>query len=519
MTAPSLSAQIQGVGAVTADNYNTFAQTADNIAQLRAFVGLPGIEVQVRGLVTPNDGGAGLFYWLPTLTATDDGVNYIAVAGSNGGGWIRNTLSGAFGLQATIASASTTDIGSLGSNNIYITGGVTINSLGITAKSVNPVFLLRFQSSLTIKNSSSIICPNGNDITTQANSVYLAQALGSGVFVVTAFSAGTTPPPTYPGFGSQNSLATASTADLGTIATHNVLLTGTTTVTSFGSSASATAPIYLVESQSAFTLTYNATSMQLIGNANISVAAGDSFMMNYLRSGNWNMLFYQRANGTALTAKGQLQSQPFTSSGSFTIPVGTTTSTAFRFTVIGGGGGGGGAATGSSGGGGGSGQVAIAELYGFTVGQAVTVTIGSGGSAGSTSGSNGTGGGTSSLTYASVAFITCTGGAGGGGGVSISFTGYGGSTGTATLNLTGTGLTALSSILSGGQCGENGNTTFLLAGHGGGNLFGSGGNTAGNAPGVGGAGTNGGGGGGGNGNTASAGGTGATGFVLVEWIQ
>ena len=99
--------------------------------------------------------------------------------------------------------------------------------------------------------------------------------------------------------------------------------------------------------------------------------------------------------------------QVFTSSGTFTVPVGVTT---VRVTVVGGGGGGGGSSGTTSGqgaGGGGAGGAAIG-VYAVTSGAAIAVTIGAAGTAGG-AGGNGGGGGTSSFG----SFATATGGTGG----------------------------------------------------------------------------------------------------------
>lgn len=89
MTAPSLTAFIQGQGACSADNLNTFEQTCDVVAQIREFIGLPGIQVYVRGISAPNDGGQGPFYWQAVVTEPDDNFNYIIPPGSATGGWVR----------------------------------------------------------------------------------------------------------------------------------------------------------------------------------------------------------------------------------------------------------------------------------------------------------------------------------------------------------------------------------------------------------------------------------------------
>lgn len=93
MAAPALSAQIQGQGTVGADNFNTYEQTCDVFAELRAFVGLPGIQVFARGGEEIADGLQGAFYWNSTSTASDDGVNFIKPPATGGAGtpgcWVR----------------------------------------------------------------------------------------------------------------------------------------------------------------------------------------------------------------------------------------------------------------------------------------------------------------------------------------------------------------------------------------------------------------------------------------------
>lgn len=98
----------------------------------------------------------------------------------------------------------------------------------------------------------------------------------------------------YPAlFAAQATLASAATTDLGTIGSHNIQITGITTITSFGSTALTSSPIYILEFASSLTLTYNATSLLLPGGNNIITKAGDSAIVCYLGSGNWQVLHYQ----------------------------------------------------------------------------------------------------------------------------------------------------------------------------------------------------------------------------------
>lgn len=104
-------------------------------------------------------------------------------------------------------------------------------------------------------------------------------------------------------FGASVDVATATTANIGAAAGNLVRLTGTTQVDSFGSVAAINGwPVRLVRCAGAFQLTYNATSMILPGAANITTAANDWFIAVPLGSSNWEVAFFQRADGIALVS-------------------------------------------------------------------------------------------------------------------------------------------------------------------------------------------------------------------------
>lgn len=107
MSAPALYAQIQGQGVVSADNLNTYEQTCDNIAQIQAFVGLPGMQVFVRGFSVPGDGGQGPFFW-SVGTYTNDGINTIVPTGATSGAWLRLTLNQVVVVAPLVTASGTT---------------------------------------------------------------------------------------------------------------------------------------------------------------------------------------------------------------------------------------------------------------------------------------------------------------------------------------------------------------------------------------------------------------------------
>jgi hypothetical protein len=94
-------------------------------------------------------------------------------------------------------------------------------------------------------------------------------------------------------------LASAATTDIGSVPQSVVTVTGTTSITSLGSSAQ-TGTVHVVIFAGATTLTYNATSMIIPGQANKTTAAGDIAFALYLGSGNWRILDYVPISGAAI---------------------------------------------------------------------------------------------------------------------------------------------------------------------------------------------------------------------------
>jgi len=99
----------------------------------------------------------------------------------------------------------------------------------------------------------------------------------------------------------ETSVASASITDIGAALTERVVVTGTTTITSLGTSAWRNR---LVRFTGALTLTHNATSLILPTGSNIVTAAGDTARFVSDASGNWTCVFYQRASGAALSTVG-----------------------------------------------------------------------------------------------------------------------------------------------------------------------------------------------------------------------
>ncbi|MCA3247394.1 MAG: hypothetical protein ING29_13055 [Azospirillum sp.] len=111
-----------------------------------------------------------------------------------------------------------------------------------------------------------------------------------------------------------SSVASAATVDLGAVNSRNALITGTTTITSFGNTGGE-GRVIRVRFSGALTLTHNATSLILPSGANITTAAGDTAeFVKESGTGNWRCTDYQRASGQAVVAPVAIFSAAYTSS-------------------------------------------------------------------------------------------------------------------------------------------------------------------------------------------------------------
>lgn len=299
-------------------------------------------------------------------------------------------------------------------------------------------------------------------------------------------------------------VASAATTNIWANDGDTVHITGTTTITSFGTAVQA-GQRKMIIFDGALTLTHGA-NLSLPGSANITTAAGDMALVYADTTTQLDVLYFKKS-GTPIALTGNAPTvQIFTSSGTYTKPAGLV---AAIVEVCGGGGGGGGVAS-SSGlgaGGGGGGASTMRRLLASAIGATETVTIGAAGAGGDATGGDGGAGGTSSFG----SLVDAPGGGGGGGatGVGHDLGGLGGVPGTNGdvffEGADGAGNVYVSSTLG-------------IAGGGGPSRFGGGGRGRNsNSAGVGDAGGQFGGGGGGSYSTGSAhvGGAGFKGVVIV----
>ncbi len=293
--------------------------------------------------IPPSSASAGFLYGGTPTQTTNSPLSYLGASAAQD-----NLIT----TEQTIASATTTDLGTLTSDNVQITGTTTITGLGSSAPT-GKRYWVRFAASLTLTyNATSLIIPGAANVTTAANDRMLVRHLGSGNWIVLDYvkadgtpvvgggsisgltldrvpaasgsaslsdttltrteagnlhSSGVASQSTANGVvdalaTAEATVASATTTDLGAVTSQNVQITGTTTITSFGTKTAGT--IRRGRFAGVLTLTHNATSLILPGAANITTAANDTFEAVSLGAGNWLVYFYQKASGAAITSSG-----------------------------------------------------------------------------------------------------------------------------------------------------------------------------------------------------------------------
>jgi len=211
----------------------------------------------------------------------------------------------------TVASATTIV---LQSPFCYVSGTATITGIGeLPAGTTRRVI---FSGAAGLTHSSALILPGGGNITCAANDAAEFVSLGGGDWfcawyrlangtllgVVPITKGGTGQTTAVAGKDAltvqSSNIASASTTDLSTATGEAVTITGTTTITSFGTAAAGVKRVLTFNG--ILTITHNATSLILPDGQNIVTAAKDVGVFISLGSGNWRLSSYQPYSGRSV---------------------------------------------------------------------------------------------------------------------------------------------------------------------------------------------------------------------------
>lgn len=100
--------------------------------------------------------------------------------------------------------------------------------------------------------------------------------------------------------GGTASVTAASTTDLWSTPANSISITGSTTITAFANASAVPGSVKVVTAGAAFTLTHNATSLELPSGANLTTAAGDRFLVIAKTPTNVAVFAYTRADGGSI---------------------------------------------------------------------------------------------------------------------------------------------------------------------------------------------------------------------------
>lgn len=147
--------------------------------------------------------------------------------------------------EVSLASATTTDLGSVGSNLVSVTGTTTITALGSSALATNAIYFVRFTGILTLThNGTSLILPGAASITTAAGDTAIFKYEGSGNWRCLNYVVSANGPSTF----SPSSTSTLTNKTYDTAGTGNVFKingTAVSAITGSGSVALATSPTFV----------------------------------------------------------------------------------------------------------------------------------------------------------------------------------------------------------------------------------------------------------------------------------
>lgn len=238
---------------------------------------------QVRNCVINNAAGSGVNTDITSITGL---TTPLSVPQGGTPVFIGGTSAGTANAQ-TVASTSPIGYALTSGYRVTFTVGVGLTNTGAVTLNVNSTGATAVRklgrAGLEVLTGGEMAAGN------------IVEAIYNGMFFVLLSNP-------FFDIGPLTNILSAGTTDLGTVPSHNALITSTNTITAFGSSASTNEPIYLIKFNNALTLTYNATSLIIPGAASITTAANDTAVVEYLGSGNWQVLSYTKASGAGIVA-------------------------------------------------------------------------------------------------------------------------------------------------------------------------------------------------------------------------
>jgi hypothetical protein len=219
----------------------------------------------------------GKIYRVTTADPADVGTSAISFQSLSFGDAHANT---------SIVAATTLDLSSADADYFDVTGGgVTITTITVPEGYTR---IVRFTDAGNVLTASATLgLPGSQNITTTANDRLILRGHSGGITRVIAYQRGDS----YPLITGGTSLVSATTTDLGSVREQHIVLTGSTDIASFGTSAPSGA-VKFITAGGAFSLIHS-SAINLPGGRDIRVASGDFFIARQHPSG-WSVINYTR---------------------------------------------------------------------------------------------------------------------------------------------------------------------------------------------------------------------------------
>jgi uncharacterized cupin superfamily protein len=191
-------------------------------------------------------------------------------------------------VSADIATGSSINLSSTDAEIINVTGsGATITAITLADGKTK---IVRFEGANTLTHSSTLVLPGAQNITTAAGDFAIFCGYASSVVRCAGYSPGSSQPLVT----GAATIASAATVELGSVREQIVTISGSTAVTSFGSTA-ITGTVKFCRLSGAVPITASASIITPGGGGSIQGASGDSFIAQHEGSGVWRIVNYTRA--------------------------------------------------------------------------------------------------------------------------------------------------------------------------------------------------------------------------------
>lgn len=190
--------------------------------------------------------------------------------------------------NGSAVSNTTLDLDAVTGDVVDVSGAGTINAITLTEAVTK---LVRFTGAATLTHSASLVLPGSQSIVCAAGDWAMFRGYASSVVRCVFFQRGSTSQPLTTGTAT---IASGTTVDLGSVREQIITISGSTAVTSFGSSAQ-TGTVKFCRLSGAVPITASANILTPGGGGSIQGASGDAFIAQHEGSGVWRIINYTRA--------------------------------------------------------------------------------------------------------------------------------------------------------------------------------------------------------------------------------